>query len=82
MLNLFSLMYRACYIQFIHLVNKSLDETCGEILRTLDLNCLKSNDSTRKPPQKTIKLVKYLESWNLCHIKLTDAVRSPGLYMT
>ena len=42
-----------------------------------DLNCLKSKDTARKPPQKK-KLVKYLES----RVFGSDAARLRGLYMT
>ena len=33
-------------------LNKQLDQTCGKISTNFDLNCLKSNDSTKKSPQK------------------------------
>ena len=41
-----------------------------------DLNCLKSENTARKPPQK--KFIKYLES----RVFGSDAARLWGLYMT
>ena len=40
------------YLSRINTLNKYLDKTYGKISKNLDLSCLKSKDSARKPPQK------------------------------
>ena len=40
------------YLSRIKTLNKYLDQTYGKISKNLDLSCLKSKDSARKPPQK------------------------------
>ena len=42
------------YLSRINTLNKKLDLTCGKISKNLDLNCLKSKDSARKPPEKKL----------------------------